>query len=149
MVRRSWSAICGLHSHLHPVVVAGDAGPQEGSQEKVGRADHPEVSPQGVPRGGGAEQGGGGGRCQVSHSHSCWALPPGSSEDSSYAMHPAALRMPSSWTMCAPLSCSTYGGICPGTSWTLPGPHHLLPCMRSVAFPADLGIMRGLGRGAQ
>lgn len=27
-------------------------------------------------------------------------------------------------------------------SWTLPGPHHRLPCVKSVTFPADLGTVK-------
>lgn len=73
--------------------------------------------------------------------------PPGSSAGSSCAMHPVAQRMPSSWTTCAPLFCSTCGGNCPGMSWTLPGPRHRLPCVRSVAFPADLGTTKALSMG--
>lgn len=61
--------------------------------------------------------------------------PPGSSRASSCATHPVAQRMPSSWTTCAPLFCSTCGGSCPGISWTLLGPRPHLPCVRSVGSP--------------
>lgn len=38
------SAICGIHSHLYPVVVAWHTGPEEGSQEEMGSPDHSAVS---------------------------------------------------------------------------------------------------------
>lgn len=134
MVRRQRSAVCGLCSHLHPVVVAGNAWTEEGRQEEVGGTDHSEVS-SGVHEGV-QSRACVGVCCQTSYPHLCRAPPPpGSSEASSCAMHPAAPRMPSSWIMCAHLFCSTCGGSYPGTSWTLPGPRPHLPCVRSVDPP--------------
>lgn len=43
---------------------------------------------------------------------------------------PVVPRTPSSWTTCAPPFCLTRGGSCPGMSWTPPGPHPHLPCVR-------------------
>lgn len=53
--------------------------------------------------------------------------PPDSSMASSCAMHPVALRTPSSWTTCAHHFCLTCGGNYPGMFWTPLGPHLHLP----------------------
>lgn len=136
MVRRQRSAVCGLHSHLHPVLVAWNSGPEEGSQEEVGGTDNPAVS-NGAPLGWQS-------RVYVEIiarrlTPVPVGLPPlGLSVASSCAMRLVALRTPSSWTTCAPLFCLTCGGSCPEMSWTLPGPHPHLPCMRSVGLPWSL-----------
>lgn len=134
---RERSALCGLRSYMHPVVVARNAGPEEGSQEEVGGTDHPAVSS--GAWGGDAE----GMRSRVGGSVTRLLTPtrvgpppPGSSVASSCATNPVAPRTPSSWITCAPLFCSTCGGSCPGISWTLPGPRPHLPCVRSVGPPS-------------
>ena len=70
---RERSALCGLRSYMHPVVVARNAGPEEGSQEEVGGTDHPAVS---SGAWGGDAEPGGRVRHQASHSHPCRASAP-------------------------------------------------------------------------
>lgn len=74
LVRGQRSAICGLCSHLHPVLVAGNAGTEEGGQEEVGSTDYPAVST-GAPRGG-ADPDVCRGPLQTSHPHPCWVPHP-------------------------------------------------------------------------